>query len=135
MRIDRITACVQVRKDFGACFDFYTEKLGLIPISGNRNGPYTSFASCEGEQPFFAMFDPTHIDGKLEAGCVPTNIEYQTLAAVFHTNDFDRVYENWSKKGVNFINKRVMSGEGWSFQMAEFSDPEGNLLSLEDGGV
>ena len=135
MNINRITACVQVRKVFGACFDFYTEKLGLVPISGNRNGPYTSFASCEDGKPFFAMFDPTHIDGNPNEEYAPVNIEYHTLAAVFHTDDFDGVYNDWLNKGVNFINKRTMSGEGWSFQMAEFRDPEGNLLSLEDGGV
>jgi len=45
MTIYNITATVQVRKDFGKCYDFYKEILGLVPISGDRNGPYTSFAS------------------------------------------------------------------------------------------
>jgi len=132
MMISNITACVQVRKDFGKCYDFYKEILGLVPVSGNRNGPYTSFASYEGGKAIFAMFDPKHIDGDY----VPTHAEIpHTLAAIFHTDQFESVYDDWSDKGVDFINKRTLTGEGWSFQMAEFRDPEGNLLSLEDGGV
>ena len=52
MRIDRVTAGVQVRKDFGKCFDFYTQKLGLVAIYGDRNGPYASFASYDAGVPF-----------------------------------------------------------------------------------
>ena len=55
MKIDRITACVQVKNDFGKCFDFYTEKLGLIAIYGDRNGPYVNFANSEDGDPFFGM--------------------------------------------------------------------------------
>ncbi|MCL2446040.1 MAG: hypothetical protein FWD06_04675 [Oscillospiraceae bacterium] len=44
MNIHRITAGVQVRHDFSACYDFYTQQLGLFPIYGDHNGPYTSNA-------------------------------------------------------------------------------------------
>jgi len=81
------------------------------------------------------MFDPKHIESTDENHRSTSTEQLHTLAVIFHTNEFDKVYDDWSNKGVNFINKRVMSGEGWSFQMAEFRDPEGNLLSLEDGGV
>ncbi|WP_321382930.1 hypothetical protein [uncultured Enterococcus sp.] len=42
MKFDKMTTRILVRKDYGACFDFYTEKLGLIPVWGDRKGPYTS---------------------------------------------------------------------------------------------
>ena len=44
MRFGETTIRVLVRKDYGACFDFYTEKMGLVAVWGDRNGPYTSFA-------------------------------------------------------------------------------------------
>ena len=128
MKIGRITACVQVRKDFGKCFDFYTEKLGLVPIHGDRNGPHTTFANCKDGEPFFAITEATYNDeGRSESS--------GALAAVFHTTEFDAVYKEWAEAGVEFIDKQVMSGEGWSFNIAIFSDTEGNPLSLEDGGV
>lgn len=49
MKFDETTIRILVRKDYGECFDFYTEKIGLTAVWGDRNGPYTSFAvSSEG---------------------------------------------------------------------------------------
>ena len=39
MDFAKTTLRVLVQKDYGACYDFYTEKLGLVPIWGDRNGP------------------------------------------------------------------------------------------------
>ena len=44
MKFDETTIRILVRKDYGECFDFYTEKIGLTAVWGDRNGPYTSFA-------------------------------------------------------------------------------------------
>lgn len=44
MRFDNTTIRILVRKNYGECFDFYTDKIGLTPVWGDRNGPYTSFA-------------------------------------------------------------------------------------------
>jgi len=136
MRIDRVTACVQVRKDFQKCFDFYTEKLGLVPIQGDRNGLYANFASYKYGVPFFAIYEAKHASEKVDGYVIPSNTEpSDTLSAVFHTADFDDVYNNWLEAGVEFIGKKVLSGEGFVFNIAYFRDTEGNLLSLEDGGV
>lgn len=43
MRFDNTTIRILVRKNYGECFDFYTDKIGLTPVWGDRNGPYTSF--------------------------------------------------------------------------------------------
>lgn len=48
MNFNETTLRILVRGDYGECYDFYTEKLGLIPVWGDRNGPYTSFAVSEG---------------------------------------------------------------------------------------
>lgn len=48
MKFDETTIRILVRKNYGECFDFYTEKIGLVPVWGDRNGPYTSFAINSG---------------------------------------------------------------------------------------
>ncbi|MCL2368194.1 MAG: VOC family protein [Oscillospiraceae bacterium] len=136
MRIDKVTACVQVRNDFGTCFDFYTGKLGLVPIYGDRNGPYANFANCKDGEPFFAMYSAKDASERIAGYTIPDNTRSSdTLSAVFHTTDFEDVYNNWLKAGVEFIDRVVMGEGDETFNMAIFSDPEGNMLSLEDGGV
>jgi len=136
MKINRVTAGVQVRNDYQKCFDFYAEKLGLTPIYGDRNGPYTSFATSKEEEPFFAMYEAKDASERVKEYVIPSNIESSdTLTAVFHTTDFDNDYNNLLEKGVQFIGKKNLSGDGYSFNIAYFRDSEGNLLSLEDGGV
>lgn len=56
MKFDETTIRILVRKNYGECFDFYTEKIGLVPVWGDRNGPYTSFAINSGTPPCFAIF-------------------------------------------------------------------------------
>jgi len=136
MRIEKITACVQVKNDFKKCFDFYTEKLGLVPIYGDRNGPYTNFSNYKDGEPFFAMYLAKDACERIPGYAIATSTGVSdTLSAVFHTTDFESIYNAWLKSGVEFFD-RVVMGEGEeAFNMAIFSDPEGNMLSLEDGGV
>ena len=56
MKFDETTIRILVRKDYGECFDFYTEKIGLTAVWGDRNGPYTSFAVSSEASPCFAIF-------------------------------------------------------------------------------
>ena len=56
MKFRETTIRVLVRKNYGECFDFYTQKLGLHVVWGDRNGPYTSFAAESQEEPCFAIF-------------------------------------------------------------------------------
>ena len=136
MSFNRVTAGVQVRSDFQKCFDFYTEKMGLVPIHGDRNGPYTSFANCKQEEPFFAIYEAADASIRVKEYVVPSNTESSdTLTAVFHTADFHNDYNRLLERGVQFIGKRNLVGDGFDFNIAYFRDTEGNLLSLEDGGV
>ena len=136
MKINRITAGVQVRGDFQKCFDFYTEKVGLVPIYGDRAGPYTSFASSKDEEPFFALYDAKHASERVKEYAIPSNARSSdTLTAVFHTTDFEGDYKRMQEAGVAFIGRRNFADEGFDFNLAFFRDTEGNLLSLEDGGV
>jgi len=136
MNINRITAGVQVRNDYQECFDFYTKQLGLVPIYGDRNGPYTSFASCKDDEPFFAIYDAGDANERVEEYVIPGNTaSSDTLTAVFHTTDFEADYKRMVEAGVSFIGKKNFASDGFDFNLAYFRDTEGNLLSLEDGGV
>lgn len=136
MKINRITAGVHVRNDYQKCFKFYTEKLGLVPIYGDGNGPYTSFASHKDEEPFFAIYEAAFASEKVKEYVIPNNTEpSDTLTAVFHTTDFEAEYNRMLKAGVQFIGKNNFASDGFDFNLAYFRDPEGNLLSLEDGDV
>jgi len=136
MKINRITAGVQVRGDYQKCFDFYTEKLGLVPIYGDGNGGYTSFANSKDDEPFFAIYEAKDASNRVKEYEIPGNTESSdTLTAVFHTTDFEGDYNRMQAAGVEFIGRRNFADEGFDFNLAYFRDPEGNLLSLEDGGV
>lgn len=56
MKFDETTIRILVRKNYGECYDFYTEKMGLTPVWGDREGPYTSFAINRDAPPCFAIF-------------------------------------------------------------------------------
>jgi hypothetical protein len=136
MKISNVTACVQVKKDFGKCFDFYTEKLGLVAIYGDRNGPYANFSNRKTGEPFFAMYCAKDAEARIGGYTISANTAASdTLSATFHTTDFHGVYQTWLQAGVEFADSVVMGEGEESFNMAIFSDPEGNMLSLEDGGV
>ncbi len=137
MTIQRITACVQVKGDYQKCYHFYTEKVGLVPTYGDESGPYTSFASKKEEAPFFGMFQVDAVIDQMEGYPISDNrISSDTLSATFHTTDFEEDYTRMKNAGVVFEVSKTVLGEGdQAFHIAYFRDPEGNLLSLEDGGV
>ena len=132
MKINQVTATVQVKGDYRKCYEFYTQKVGLVPIYGDGDGPYTSFSDSKDGEPFFAMYCSHDLAKRTPRSIVLENTaSTATLSAVFHTNDFETEYERMQKAGVE-IEKVDMDGQ---FNMAVFNDPEGNMLSLEDGGV
>ena len=135
MKISRATVCVQVRGNFLECFEFYTKKMGFIPC-GDGSGVYETFKTCEDSEPFFAIYKAEEAAKKIAKYVLPDNTKpSDTLTAVFHTLDFESEHNRLLEAGVEFIDKTVYSGDGWSFNMAYFRDTEGNLLSIEDGGV
>jgi len=136
MGINRVTAVVQVRGDYQKCFDFYTEKIGLIPIYGDGTGPYTNFASKKDGEPFFAMYCTKDASERIAGYVISESSEStDTLSATFHSNDFEADYNRILNAGVDFIGKVTMGEGNEAFNIAYFRDTEGNLLSLEDGGV
>ena len=132
MSFKKLTPRILVRKDYGACFDFYTEKLGLIPTWGDRNGPYTSFALVEGEPNYFSMFSGEKM---LEhKGYIPSeNGASDTTKICLLTDDVQRDYLRLKAAGVEFLGApQLMS---WDAIHVFFRDPEGNLFELSNGDV
>ena len=137
MNISRVTVGIQVKGDWAKCFDFYVEKMGFFPTYGDRNQPdYANFATEKDCEPFFGMSYVKAASEWVPEYKISNNAgSTDTMSAVFHTDDFESEYSRLEKNGVEFIGRNILSGEGYSFNIAIFSDPEGNLLSLEDGGV
>lgn len=131
MRFDGATVRILVRKDYGACFDFYTEKIGLVSVWGDRNGPYTSFAVKEGEPPCFAIFMGANMS-IFEGYAQPSaNTQPDTIVTVIPSDDLDKDYKQLKEAGVQFLGEPQFI-EGWGMRCTYFRDPEGNLFELND---
>lgn len=133
MKFSETTIRVLVRKNYGECFDFYTKKLGLVPVWGDRNGPYTSFAESPGAPPCFAIFSGeamTMFKGYTQPhrGAQP-----DTAVAVIPTLDLDGDYLRLKEAGVAFLGEPQRIEE-WGMRCTYFRDPEGNLFELNDAG-
>lgn len=131
MQFDKATIRILVRKDYAACFDFYTEKIGLVAVWGDRNGPYTSFATKEGEPACFAIFaggNMTMYKGyeQPDAATPP-----DTIAAVIPSGDLSKDYQRLKEAGVEFLGEPQLI-EAWGMHCVYFRDTEGNLFELND---
>jgi len=130
MKFNKSMVTVLVRKDYGACFDFYKEKIGLVPIWGDRNGPWTGFAMKEGEEYCFAIFAA----GAQSAykGYIQPSVTVQSDNTVLciPSENVDGDYKRLKEAGVEFIGE-PQTIEDWGMRCVYFRDPEGNLLSID----
>lgn len=132
MKFNETTIRILVRKNYGDCFDFYTKKLGLIAVWGDRNGPYTSFAISSDTPPCFAIFlgEAMSMFQGYQQPNVNTTIT-DTVVAVIPTLDLDGDYLRLKEAGVNFLGEPQYI-EDWGMRCTYFRDPEGNLFELND---
>lgn len=131
MKFKETTIRVLVRKNYGECFDFYTEKIGLVPVWGDRNGPYTSFATSYDMTPCFAIFTGEAMPMFQGYEQPNTNCQPDTVVAIIPTYDLDEDYMRLKKAGVTFLGKPQLI-EAWGMRCTYFRDPEGNLFELND---
>ncbi|MCL2356635.1 MAG: VOC family protein [Defluviitaleaceae bacterium] len=132
LNFKKANSTVLVRKDFGACFDFYTEKIGLLPVMGDRNGPWCGFVTDknEGDDYCFAIFE-----GKAQSahkGYVQPvgTMQPDTISLSIPSDNIDEDYKRLKEAGVEFSSE-PQTIEDWGMRCVYFRDPEGNLLSLE----
>lgn len=131
MRFAQTTLRVLVRKDYGACYDFYTQKLGLVPVWGDRKGPYTSFAENAGAPPCFAIFAGENM--AMFPGYTQPKASGQpdTLTGIIPSDDLDGDYQKLKAAGVEFLGEPKLISD-WGMRCTYFRDPEGNLFELND---
>ncbi len=135
MKFDQTTIRILVRKNYGECFDFYTEKMGLVPVWGDRNGPYTSFAVSDGMPPCFAIFSGENMPIFRGYEQPDSCSQPDTVVAVIPSPDLDGDYLRLKETGVTFLGEPQYIEE-WGMRCTYFRDPEGNLFELnDDSGV
>lgn len=129
MRFNEAEVRILVRKDYGACYDFYTEKMGLIPVWGDRNGPYTSLTQKEGERARFALFNGAAME-QLDGYKQPdANTPTDTFVITIPTDDLEGDCKRLREAGVEFL-CQPQAQDAWGFRCAYFRDTEGNLIEL-----
>lgn len=131
MKFNKTTIRILVRKNYGECYDFYTEKLGLTPVWGDRNGPYTSFAQPGDTTPCLAIFSGDAMplfQGYTQPECTS---QPDTIVAVIPTMNLDEDYERLKNNGVIFLGEPQLI-EAWGMRCTYFRDPQGNLFELND---
>lgn len=134
MKFNEITIRILVRNNYGECFDFYTNKIGLVPVWGDRNGPYTSFATSSDATPCFAIFTGEAMS-MFQGYMQPQSDEQpDTVVAVIPTDDLDGDYLRLKQAGVVFLGEPQYI-ESWGMRCTYFRDPEGNLFELNDASV
>lgn len=116
-------------KDIGACFDFYTQKLGLETHWGDRNGPFVSFRVPGDKAPCLAIF--LSDNQKIYAGYVPPIGSGRIDQAVYviPTENVDEDFALLRRRGVVFMGEPRIVRE-WYMRCVYFRDPEGNLFEL-----
>lgn len=120
--------------DFPACFDFYTQKLGLTVYWGDREGPFASFKADGIDKPCFSMFLARN--QHLYEGYTPLSGSGRTdqVIYVIPTDNVDADYQALLAKGVSFMGEPRTVKE-WYMRCVYFRDPEGNLFELCQDGV
>ncbi|MBP1046086.1 VOC family protein [Enterococcus sp. BWM-S5] len=131
MHLDRMTTRILVRKNYGACFDFYTEKLGLVPVWGDRSGPYTSFSVTSDAPPCFAIFLGENMTMYSGYEQPVDHAQSDTVASIIPSDNIDEDYQKLKAAGVEFLGEPQYI-EDWYMTCAYFRDPEGNLFELND---
>lgn len=134
MKFNETTIRILVRKDYGKCYDFYTEKIGLTAVWGDRNGPYTSFAVSKDSTPCFAIFDGAAMPMFQGYQQPDSNLQPDTAVVVIPTLDVEGDYQRLKAAGVEFLGEPQFIAE-WGMRCTYFRDPEGNLFELNDATV
>jgi catechol 2,3-dioxygenase-like lactoylglutathione lyase family enzyme len=115
-------------KDYGKCFKFYTEKLGL-EAAWNLEGCYASFKvaeNIEGLARFVSDLMATAVGnaGKYQ----PTDCREKMMVS-FEVENVDETYKSLLAKDVAFINQPTDMPD-WGMRVVHLRDSEENLIEL-----
>ena len=115
-------------KDYGKCFNFYTEKLGL-EAAWNLEGCYASFKVADGIEglAIFVSDLMAPAVGNADKN-QPTNCREKMMVS-FEVACVDTTYNDLKAKGVEFINEPTDMSD-WGMRVVHLRDPEENLIEL-----
>jgi lactoylglutathione lyase len=107
--------------DFGACFRFYRDALGLEPGWGEEDGAYADF---DAGGTALALFARTGMDGRAELRSAG-----DAVMLVFEVEDVDAVAARLRKHHVELEGEPHDEAD-WGIRVAHFRDPDGNLIEV-----
>jgi len=113
--------------DFDACFEFYSDALGLEVTWGQKGDVYASFKGTEGVQ--LAIFKAELMDSHIEHTTENRKQISDKMMLVFESDNLDESYARFVKLGVSCINT-PHEMPGWGIRCMHLRDPEGNLIEL-----
>ncbi|MCQ4210789.1 VOC family protein [Streptomyces longispororuber] len=113
--------------DFGACYRFYADVLGLKPQSGAERGPYEKFAPPGGSAGI-ALQDRAMMAEVL--GEVGEPASGHRSLVVLRVDDLDAYCEGVTERGGVLVHGPAPMTE--RMRVAHLKDPEGNLVELQE---
>lgn len=118
MTIDRLGYVNVFVSDFDAAVDFFSNTLGLKPLTEDAGFGYASFEAGR------VSFAVAKTDDKSLVG--------RHTGVGFLVDDIDATYEELSGKGVEF--EMPPTKQPWGGTLALMKDPDGNIYYLDPGG-
>ncbi|GGV33285.1 extradiol dioxygenase [Streptomyces longisporoflavus] len=113
--------------DFGACYRFYAETLGLRPQSGATDGPYEKFSPATGSAGI-ALQDRSMMAGFLDELEEPAT-GHRSLV-VLRVDDLDAYCAQITERGGAVVHGPAPLTE--RMRVAHLRDPEGNVVELQE---
>jgi len=129
MKFSSVRLLVQ---DYKKCFEFYTEKLGLEPLWGDKEGCYASFKVTEGVEGMegLAIFVSDFMApavGNVEK-TQPSGYREKSLVSL-EVENVDETYQALLAKGLVFVNQPTDMAD-WGIRTVHLRDPEENLIEF-----
>jgi len=119
---------VQIRlivDDFGACFRFYRDVLGLKPQVDDESGPYGKLTLPGGAA---AVALHTRADVERELPWLGGRAEGDAALVVLKVADLESVAADLASRGARWV---AGPQPRWGMRVAYLRDPEGNLIEFQ----
>ncbi len=127
MRVEHTRLLVS---NFGACFRFYRDVMGLTVTWGDEEDSYASFTDREGNGPTLALFRRQAMAEVIGTAKLPPDAFCQDrFMLIVQVDDVDDTVEELGDRGVQF-ELGPQDFPDWGIRSAYLRDPDGNLIEL-----
>lgn len=115
--------------NFSDMWDFYANKLGMIPRLGKENGVYEEFLI---NGAVLSIYKREYMGNALATTLpdFPSNPQ-DTAVFILQVPNVDEAYNELKSKGVKFLTTPE-DREEWIIRTAHLRDPDGNLIELNE---